>query len=323
MKGIYSRMKSYPGFVMNEVKQNGLRGIKRSIIAPSSILGQDVSRMVDRNVQMGTPVWEKDWDILLVLDACRVDLMSEICDEYEYLPDPEKVETIWSIGSMSRDWIERSFSTEFKQKIDHTAYVTGNCFTEKVDFESEPAILDEVWKHQWDENLSTIPARPITNRAIDTWRTKDNQLDQMIVHYMQPHVPFVNNPELGDYGDPADFGSGFADIWGRLGTDFDRDTVWEAYLDNLRYVMEDVSLLLDNVDAEKVVITADHGNAMGELGVYGHPPGVLLPSIRRVPWIETSGIDSGSYTPTTDSVEKRTGVTSSEIEERLSHLGYK
>jgi hypothetical protein len=38
--------------------------------------------------------------------------------------------------------------------------------------------------------------------------------------------------------------------------------VWEAYLDNLRYVLDNIEELLQNVDG-KVVISADHGELFG------------------------------------------------------------
>jgi len=68
-----------------------------------------------------------------------------------------------------------------------------------MELESTPAVLDEVWTYAWDNELNTIPARPITDRAISTWRQED--VNKMIVHYMQPHVPFIDRPDLGTYGD--------------------------------------------------------------------------------------------------------------------------
>jgi hypothetical protein len=58
-----------------------------------------------------------------------------------------------------------------------------------------------------------------------------------------------------------------------------------------------VALLLENVDAERVVITADHGEGFGEYGVYEHPVGCPAPTIKRVPWATTTAADTGSYVP--------------------------
>jgi glucan phosphoethanolaminetransferase (alkaline phosphatase superfamily) len=96
--------------------------------------------------------------------------------------------------------------------------------------------------------------------------------------------------------------------------------VWNLYLDNLRYVLDEVELLLRNFEAESVVISSDHGNAFGEFGIYGHPPGMPFKSIRKVPWYVTSATDTKEYIPETVlSVDE----TKPEIvDQRLRDLGY-
>lgn len=59
-----------------------------------------------------------------------------------------------------------------------------------------------------------------------------------------------------------------------------RKRVLKAYLDDLRYVLDDVEILLENIAAEHVVLSADHGEAFGECGVYGHPIGFLHAAVR-------------------------------------------
>lgn len=73
--------------------------------------------------------------------------------------------------------------------------------------------------------------------------------------------------------------------------------VWEDYRDNLRYVLDDVSLLRDNIDAERFAISADHGNAIWEYGLYGHPGGISLPVLNEVPWCVTDATDHQTHTP--------------------------
>ncbi|WP_338756300.1 hypothetical protein V9T20_01775 [Halobacterium salinarum] len=319
MKRTLSQAKEYPQFVAKQLREQGLAGFKTSVATPFFVLSENISQAIDSRIQVGTPIWDADWDVLIILDACRVDLMRSVCDEYQFLPAPRDLEATWSIASMSKDWIERTFSSDYQNKVSSTGYVTGNCFTTKSTMECEPLVLDEVWKYAWDDHLSTIPARPITDRALDTWQSRRPNLDRMIIHYMQPHVPFVTDPDIGDYGGPGDFGEGFADIWHRIGDELDREVVWEAYVRNLRYVLDDVALLLDNLDAGSVVITADHGNAIGEWGLAGHPPGSLHPSIRCVPWIETTASSIGSYKPETNRVDPD---AQPDVADRLSALGY-
>ena len=62
-------------------------------------------------------------------------------------------------------------------------------------------------------------------------------------------------------------------------------------------MLDDVEQLLDNIDADRVVISANHGEAFGEYGVYGRPIGALHPYVRNVPWAITTASGSGTYTP--------------------------
>ena len=316
-----------PGFVARSVRERGLKGgLDRVREVASWRATAGLSRWwVENADNPGTPVWERDWDVLLILDACRTDLMREVAHEYEFVGSAENVGTHWSVASKSDDWLRRTFAPEFAEETERTAYVTGNPFTAKIDRPVEPARLDEVWRYAWDDDLRTIPARPITDRAVETWRTREELgVDRMIVHYMQPHSPFVSRPELGEYGTPDDFGEGFGVLWGRLREDLSIDEAWAAYRDNLRYVLDDVELLLENTDADRVAITADHGNGVGEFGVYGHPSDVLIPSVRRVPWVETVARDAGEYVPGTERAVADEGESDAgdEVADRLRALGY-
>jgi hypothetical protein len=95
------------------------------------------------------------------------------------------------------------------------------------------------------------------------------------------------------------------------------EQLWEAQLDSLRTVLDTVGVLLSNFEADRVVITADHGQLLGEFGVTGHPGGLPLPQVKRVPWIETTATDDRTYTPR--AAQSRTARVA---EDRLRHLGY-
>lgn len=261
----------------------------------------------------GEHVYNRDWDVLLLLDACRVDLIEEVADEYTILDDPG---TLTSVGSSSIDWLESTFVDEYADEMRETVYVTGNPFSKRVLDEADLLALDEVWRYGWDDQQGTIPARSVTDRAIAAGR--DYRFERLIVHYMQPHFPSVPEPlSDGMNADTLGDGEGWDSPWHRLRRgELDRETLWSSYRENLRYVLDDVELLLENLDAETVAISADHGNAAGEWGVYGHPK-VPLESIREVPWYETTATDTESYVP-----ELEPDVEHGEIEEKLGALGY-
>ena len=285
------------------IERDGWTGVRRS--AYEFYVG--MWRNVGKRVNYGRPIWDDDWDICLVLDACRWDLVPEVdndrlTDEWEY-----------SVASSSGEWIPKTF--EDRDTTD-TAYVTANPYSEEHLDANDFFLLDEVWEYGFDTEMRTIPADVVTDQAILAW---EDGPEQLIVHYMQPHHPFVPNPM--DEGLPRrEFGSQpWDNVWHKLRKgEVDRNEVWDSYVANLEYVLEHVETLLENTDGE-VLITADHGNLLGEWGMYAHPDWVPLPSLKRVPWIKTEASDTGDYEPTDHSVT----TESVGRDEKLEALGYK
>lgn len=272
-----------------------------------------------KRIPYGTNVYERPWDVLVVLDGCRVDLLRSVAPEYEFL---KSVDTLRSVGSSSSEWLENTFvgSPESAQ----TVMVTGNTWTDRYLDADSFAALDEVWKYAWDEELGTIPADAVTDRAISMARSHGPE--RLVVHYMQPHHPFVPDPVAGDDGMVRSGGhSSPSNPWIALRQrELSRERVWNAYEANLRYVLESVELLLENIDG-RVVLTADHGNLFGEWGLYGHPMHTPVPALLDVPWVETTAADQQTHQPTLDPPEELpvSRVYGAETDrDRLDALGY-
>lgn len=294
-----------------QVASNGMDGVRESLYE----LRLGALRRLDRFSDPGTNVFDREWDALLVLDGCRVDAIQEVADEYEFLDQPG---THRSPGSASYQWMDRTFTDEYAGELARTAHVTANPFTDEFCDPTHFAVLDEVWRDGWDDGVGIVPARTVTDRAIHAAREHADSFDRLLVHYMQPHFPSVPEP-LGRGATLDGWRDGREMAWqGLRRGEFTRERVWRAYLANLRYVLDDVELLLRNLDAERVVITADHGNAVGEWGVYGHP-NVPLDVLREVPWYATTASDTGSHEPTIEASEPAEAT----VDDRLAALGYR
>ncbi|QLG26093.1 hypothetical protein HUG10_00410 [Halorarum halophilum] len=295
-----------------QIAQDGWDGVKESIYE----LRLGALRRLERFADPGTNVFDHEWDVLLILDGCRVDAMAEVADEYEFLDDPGSHR---SVGSASYQWMERTFTDEYADEMARTAHVTANPFTDEFCDPAEWALLDEVWRNAWNEDVGIVPARSVTDGAIRAARERDDEFDRLLVHYMQPHFPSVPEP-MGSGTRLNEWIDGREMAWQGLRRGrFTEQEVWNAYVANLRYVLNDVAVLLENLDAEKVVLTADHGNAKGEWGVYGHP-NVAINVLREVPWYVTTAIDEDSYEP-----NQRVDSGAEEdvsVADRLQALGY-
>lgn len=294
------------------VARDGWDGVRESIYE----LQLGAFRRLEPFADPGTNIFERDWDVLLVLDGCRTDAMAEVAAEYDFLDTPGVHR---SPGSASYQWMERTFTDEYADEMQRTAHVTANPFSADFCTPEEWAVLDEVWRDGWDDDVGIVPARTVTDRAIHAARSHGEDFDRLLVHYMQPHFPSVPEP-MGSGAELEDWRDGREMAWQGLRRGrFTEAEVWNAYIENLRYVLDDVDLLLENLDAERVVLTADHGNAKGEWGIYGHP-NIPMDVLREVPWYVTSATDDETYTPdvTPDSTEDDISV-----EDRLQALGYR
>lgn len=296
--------KEWASETKTRIKKDGIHGLPRSVYE----LGLGGIRRIEPTLHIGTPVWEEDWDVLLILDACRYDLFTEVLDEYDFLEDDSR----YSVGAGSPAWINRTFDEQYRDETSQSVYVTGNMFSHVLVEESWFASLEEVWEYGWDNDLDTVPARAMTDVAIEEYRRRNPE--RMIVHYVQPHYPFIPAMRAGGHVTPKHADN----IWEALRSgEVNRNKVWNQYRENLRYVLDDVQLLLRSIDAETVAISSDHGNALGEFGFYGHGGGVPFPSVRKVPWSETKATNDGEYLP-----DLERNRPSPDVEEKLRLLGY-
>lgn len=306
-------------WVSESVERYRTQGVRSATRESVREFMMGIVRRVGRSVPpFGIYVLEEDWDVLLVLDACRWDALAEVSDEYEWLP--EDVPSVTSRGTYSRDWMQENFGPEFDEEKARTAHITWNAFSDYELDETNWYSLNEVWRDVWDDERGLLPPRPITDRAIRTWR--DTGADRTLVHYMQPHAPYrsVEGIEALTKEDVGKIDASPRTVWDLLREgELTKEEAWEAYLDNLRWVLNDLELLIENMDAENVVLTADHGDCFGEWSLYGHPHGIPVPELKRVPWVKLTTKDTNQYEP---EIPESTDEMDESVEDRLRELGY-
>lgn len=283
-------------------------------------IGRRAGRLIQQFPVRGRPIWDHEWEVLIVLDACRVDALREVAPEYDWLPEPDEIGTTVSTGSMSEEWMETNFTDEYAAEKAETAHITWNAFSSHVLDEENWALLDPVWEDVWEDGC--VPPRAMTERAVETWRSENPA--QMIVHYMQPHRPYrsVDRVEHPSHEEVGQRHVNNTTVWDLLRAgEMSREEAWEAYLDNLRWVLDEVDTLRTNLSAWDVALTADHGDCFGEWGFYGHPRGVPLPELVEVPWVPLDACDEMTLQPE-EYVDDGENAPDPDVEERLQELGY-
>lgn len=259
----------------------------------------------------GIDVMTAEWDNLLLLDACRSDLFEEtadlgVFDEYRVVRSP---------ASATKEWVETVFAG---REFGDTVYVTANPYVSKL---ASGAFHDvkHVWRTHYDTEHGTV--LPDSVNAVATAAHDEHPNKRLVVHYMQPHHPFLGD----DWGTESFHNPHQREPFELLEEGgLDAETVWNGYRENLERVLRPAIALADALDG-RTVVTSDHGNMLGErlspipIRGYGHSVGLRAPELVNVPWAVIDG----------DGRSVRTGSTTSSpvdpdsVDERLRHLGYR
>jgi hypothetical protein len=207
---------------------------------------------------------KSDFDTIIILDACRYDYYSKFRKAKKVFADA--THTMASIKHM------------FPYKYLDTAYVSGNPFIngrhvvfEDYDALDHFALVDDVWFHGWEsvEGISTVPPWNVFDAAIKYQKRGY----KTVIHFVQPHAPYIGKIKFNTH----DF------VWSRNVTMSKRDRrLLEAYYYNLRLVLKYAVKCVNG----KTCITSDHGELLGESGLFYHgSPQQPLdhPKLREIP----------------------------------------
>lgn len=273
------------------------------------------------------PITKKDWDNLIILDACRYDLFAEV---FEESPLPGTLEKRRAVQSGTPGFLSETFDGK---KFHDIVYVTGNPYVNTDLPKDTFHAVESVWKNNWDDDLQTIRPDIMADLTLEAAEKYPNK--RIISHFLQPHTPFVGEVTLGQRETFAirEKARGDENARRRHRTPFElldagevsHEQVWEAYRSNLEFTWPAVDHLLSELSG-LIAVTSDHGNAMGErawpfpIRVYGHPLGILIPPLTEVPWLTRINGDRKEI------VAEQPEIEGQEIDEatneRLRMLGY-
>lgn len=268
--------------------------------------------------ESGIDIIEEDWDNLLILDACRYDVF----EQHSSLRG--NLESRISRGAATPEFL----SGNFKDKTLHdTIYITANPQFYRKDVNCEFHDVDNVWRNAgWHKEHGTVLPETVTEHAINAQERYPKK--RLIVHYMQPHYPFIDS-DIGVSTDVLKDESTNRHIWMQLQTgelEYSPERVRKAYTANLRRAIPHVRTALDALDG-KSVVTSDHGNLFGErigpipVRTWGHPRQTYVNSLIEVPWLIVDADErpemEAELPEATDS-----DVGDDLVESRLADLGY-
>lgn len=281
---------------------------------------------------------ENDEFVLVILDACRYDVFNKVYREYI----TGDLKRVWASGRWTGQYCQRTWTDEYDLTYINSIPVFSDFYFELRDMGFRPSnhISDIVhmWDYEWNPSLGTTPPKEITNEALR--HANAEEPTRIVVHYAQPHVPYIGDKSLDvwDVDEPTTGGEiGLRDL---LSQNSERPTqvvlnkirsgeveieeLKESYRSNVRYVMQEVVRLVQRINCP-VVITADHGEHLGEKGYYLHEEDSIF--VRQVPWFVVDDSEIGTKKNKEEykdaHLSREYTGSESEIQDRLRNLGYK
>jgi len=315
---------------LNTLKEDGIRMFGQKFInylTNTEPMYPIRKKLFYRKYHRPTNHLKTDFDNMIVLDACRFDILSNLHNL------PGELEFRYSLGCWTQEWIENCISDS---QFTDTVYVVGNPRISRYEEYFHETI--PVWDFGWDDKLQVVPPDAVEEAALKAYRSFPNK--RIIVHFMQPHVPFIGEfgrSEIGIHdGDikGKKIGSGksvfndeFIDSMElvRRGKINPKDA-FRAYKENLEMVLPHINTLLNKFEGLSIV-TSDHGELFGEVDPasesrkYGHPENTLEPELFKIPWLTYQ--NGRRKTLTTEPSSSKASIRENKINERLSYLGYK
>lgn len=303
----------------------GLSHVRRAVEDPKLVL-RELNRLYHTNGSRsefnddGFDLFTEDWDNCLILDACRYDLFAAVSTLDGTLARTE------SRASSTEEFLRANFDG---RRLHDTVYVTANpqFHNHRDHLDTEFHDVIDVWREDgWDDETRTVRPETTTayaRRAADRYPNK-----RLLVHYIQPHYPFMetdtefDKTQLHDDEQHLSFWDQCA--LGRV--DLDADELWSLYRRNLELTLPHVRDLLDDLSGRSVV-TADHGNMFGErrfpvpFREWGHPSGIYTPELVEVPWLVRED-GSRRRIEAEQPVQRDRQLENDAVQERLANLGY-
>ena len=222
--------------------------------------------------------------VLIVLDACRYDYFEQEFNHYLN----GTLRKVWSAESATLTWVKKNLSGSFKDTILFSANPFINSKVDiygykATDHFSSDKIVD-VWDWGYDHKINAIPPWSV-NRAFEDYNFHASD-KKIIIWYIQPHYPLIGKTRVILTNKELDKAGGHFDVafLQKIRT-INIDNLKIAYRDNLKLVLKAVSALIPKLNG-KIVVTSDHGEMLGEHGIFTHHFFIKSPELRIVPWLE-------------------------------------
>lgn len=258
--------------------------------------------------------------LLVILDSCRYDAFED-CQPDFFSGDLQKV---YSTNTYTKQYQRSTWPATYDVTYVAGAPVISDRNFELADLDYRPsehfAEIVDAWDMGYEKELGVTPPEAVTKVALEC------DAPRMVVHYFQPHAPYIGEFRLREERYEAGTGrksqidtrvESLKDVYERIRSgDIDEATLRRAYRSNLSRVMTAVAHLVDGT-SRRTVISSDHGELLGEDDRFLHG-GLPHPVLCELPWFEVDGV-----TISPGELEAAiSGSDEADVTDQLRDLGY-
>jgi hypothetical protein len=265
---------------------------------------------------------QEDKFLLIIFDACRYDyFQSSYTDHYN-----GELEKVYTTNTYTMQYLFNTWTSHY-----NITYVSGGPVISDENFEINnmgyrpSKHFDRIipaWDMGYKKELGVTPPEAVTKSALE------NPSEKMVVHYFQPHAPYIGErklrekvPELKKDQESIDddLTDSLKDIYNKMELgEISEDNLKSAYSDNLERVLKAAKPLVQNSN-KRTVITSDHGELLGESGRYMHG-GMPHEILSDLPWLEVSNVKGDL--PEVSPERAKQHKDQKQVEDQLRDLGY-
>lgn len=243
---------------------------------------------------------ETEWDNLLILDACRYDAFEKFYPRYL----KGELTKTQALSSCTETWLAKNWRGYYD-----LTYVSGNPYVNSAGVpirkydNDKGGIMNnyiakdhfkrviDVWDFGWDTQLNTVPPKAMNDAILKLTSRTD-----LVAHYVQPHWPYIGKTRVITGSGQrlrANVRRNFyptkpLEKYTPQGTPKNPQFVAQnrrAYEDNLKLVLSWVAIVTPHLKGT-TIISADHGELLGESNLFNHPCFFDHPLLRTVPWFK-------------------------------------
>ncbi len=237
-------------------------------------------------VNLHSVLLQSEWQTLIVLDACRYDIFAKVIGNYNI---PGKLIQADSQVQQTSRWYKKHWSGD---RID-TVLITGHPQPIKLSRECHffKAIDIEGDGLEW-----MYPGQTLA-KAVNVLSLYPDK--KQLIHLIPPHLPYLtdegikfnevlNNMETVKEKKPSGNRMNATTLYDKA-TKYGQVNGWaelqKHYRLNLEFALEWVEVFIRDLKGP-IVITADHGELLGEANMYAHRGASQI--LRQVPWYEVA-----------------------------------